>query len=796
MIFITLSVHDIVDLFLRKGHLDTRVFNMSSMLEGTKIHKMYQDSQGKDYIPEYYLSSEFNYEKYHLSISGRADGVFIKDNKYVIEEIKSTISNLEQFISDHGQWHLGQAMFYAYMLGKEKKLDSVEIQMTYINQLDKSDIKKINQIYKMEDLDVFVNGLIIDYVSFYQKIYERKMVRDKFVNEMEFPFDKYRLGQKDMINFIDKQISLTSTGYIEAPTGIGKTVSILYPAMKKLKYNDTNYILYLTNKNSIKKVAMETLSLFEKQKSKIKSIQFTSKENICPNVNKQKCNPDDCYFARYYYDKLNDAIKDALEETNLFSEDFIKNFTMKKDMCPYQFQHDLSKYCDVLICDYNYVFDINDFIAYTEIDASKSILCIDESHNLPTRVKDMYSIQIKLEYLDKIISMCMTNNLSKLRKNIDKLYKSISTIEIDQNKIKVPSIFEIDEVDIEIKNSVSAIITEIKKLLRNSPIDVSDELLEFYFYMQDFDKLLDLVLDEYKKYFNVYLVIEQNNIISFNIQNLVSREIINNKIKRFKSTIFFSATLSPKDYYIDLLGGNIENKDNILILPSPFSNDNRRVFIDSRYSLYYKDREKTLPYIYQEIKDIIKQKVGNYFIYVPSFEYLNKLKNLFKEDKNGYYIHYQNNYMSEKDRASFLSYFKGKTKKTHVGILVLGGIFSEGIDLIGDRLIGAIIISAGIPLITYNGNKEAQYYNENDSKKNGFNYAYVYPGINKIIQAAGRVIRSEEDKGFILFCDSRFNNDIYRKIFKEIYPDAINVKSNNDIINSLVKFYSKEKNEV
>ena len=798
MVSLNLSVHDVVDLVLRKGHLDTRVFNIASMQEGSRLHKEYQNKQGSNYFPEYYLSGKFSYEEFSLNISGRADGIIVKESgTYIVDEIKTTVSDLSSFINDHSQWHLGQAIFYAYMLAANKSLKDVEIQLTYISQINPKEIKQINKIYSLKDLELFVQDVIIEFVRFYKKIYRLKKERDESVSKIAFPFKSMRKGQKEMIEFINKTISDSSKSFIEAPTGIGKTISVLYPTCRQFKNMSLSSIFYLTSKNVIKKIAVETVKLFQKSGSKIKSIEFTSKDNICLNEKKKRCNPDECYFAKNYYDKLNNAISDSLEFEDVFSFNFIKDFCLERNICPFQFQLDLSKYCDVLICDYSYIFSINDFLGISDLNSnfSDSILCIDEAHNLPDRIREMYSNEINVNYLLEMFPL-FTSNHKKLKKIVGDLIDyiqgyDVSNLEYDANN----SLYVLNKIDSNIIAYVSDILVEFRKQIKNYPLDLNDEMINYYFYFLDLNNILKLVIGEMEKHFLFYIAINENKeISSYKIRNLSTSEIINLKANRFRSTIFFSATLSPKNFYIDLLGGDYSNKESILVLPSPFNRNNRKVLIDTRFSLYYRDRERTIPYIYKTLVDTISQKVGNYFVFVPSYEYLNKIKEFFNNDNSvNAKIYYQSQYMNEADRARFLEHFSKDNTETYVGVVVLQGVFSEGIDLVGDRLIGAIVISVGIPSLSFEKNKEAEYYTKIKNITDGFEYAYTYPGINKILQAGGRVIRTEDDRGFILFIDSRLNNNIYRKITSELFPDAIYLKDNNQLKRELISFFKKDK---
>lgn len=804
-----LSVHDIVDIILRTGHLDNRVFNKASMQEGTRLHSLYQGEQGSDYLSEYPIEYAIDVQDIHYVISGKADGVIIDKNGHVtVEEIKTTVADLEEFSQSNAQWHLGQALFYAYVIAKERNLSDVDVVLTYIKQNNFRQRKQIKQNYVLQNLENFVLDVLLRYTHYFKKILRLKEERNESVKSLVFPFKECRKGQQEMMDFVAKASEEKKQVFIEAPTGIGKTISVLYPLVKRFGENKVDRLFYLTNKNSIKKIAMNTLSLFASQGIKLKAIEFTSKENICFNDKKGHCNPDECPFARNYYDKLLDAIFDALYQNDMFDRLTIEHLCYQTGMCPFEFQINLSAYCDVLVMDYSYVYDYHDRLSLVENNVQKThtLLCVDECHNLPSRVRDMYSITIDTYYFKKALSMCLGLPFLSLKHDLESLLDHIENIPIptEDENVQKRKLYILPSVPTTIENDVSSIFADLKEIIKKHTDLVTDPLLDFFYEINAFNYLMTLLDDEeLNPSFLFYLNLdEDNNISSLRIANLDSTPLIKAASTLFESVIYFSATLSPKDYYIDLLGGDSQNEENKLVLSSPFPIENRRVFVNSHLSLLYKDRDNTLYDVYRYIKCAIEAKKGNYFVFCPSFDYLESLKNFFQQDPlSNTDVFYQGHSMSENGREEFLSHFAIENEKTTVGVLVIGGIFSEGIDLVGDRLIGCIIISVGLPQINFETDRIKDYYDKKNPDKEtnsrlGFNYAYSYPGINRVLQAAGRVIRTDSDKGFLLFIDSRYRYTLYRNVFKDIYPDGQTLHSLSQLRMLLRKFWEEKDNDL
>lgn len=796
---ISLSVHDIVDVLLRRGHLDSRVFNQSSMQEGSRLHARYQKEQGDDYYPEYSLSYSFHNEDYLFFVSGKADGVIFKSTgEVIVEEIKTTVDELDNFIHDHGEWHLGQALFYAFMLAKQKQLSCVTVLMTYIKQNNYRIRKQITKVYSFEELNRFVNDLILRYTALQRKIQRLKIERNESIKEISFPFKEKREGQQEVIDFVDKACDKKKEVYIEAPTGIGKTVSVLYPLIKRFGKGKCDHIYYLTSKNSIKKIAVNGMSLFTDQGALTKTVEFTSKENICFNDKKGHCNPDECPFARYYYDKLLDTIFDSLEETSLFDRKKVEEIAYRKTMCPFQLQHDLATYCDVIIADYSYVYDYHDLLCLREspIKETHSYLLVDECHNLPDRVRSMYSIELFVSELRKALNLCVGVPFALFQSDLNQLIEQIGKIDIEEiaGEVKENNLVEITKIPQKVADAVYDCILDMKEILKKSPSLVNDDFLEHFYQLNSFYYLINLLNDDsLKKAFYLYLTLSEGEITSIRIMNLDSRPLISEGSSLFESVIYFSATLSPKDYYIDMLSGDVQDEMNRLILSSPFPMKNRRVFVDTNLSLRFKDRDDTLYSVYSLVKTSIAERKGNYFVFCPSFDYLERLYSFFlQEPEEGVDIVPQGRYMKEKDKQAYLENFRAGNERSTIGLLVLGGVFSEGIDLVGDRLIGAIIISVGLPQVNFERNRLKDYYNE-EKDGQGFLYAYTYPGLNKVLQAGGRVIRTKEDRGFLLYIDARFRQSPYREVLKEVYPDLIPIVSPSQLKMRLREFWKEKK---
>ena len=770
-----LSVHQLVDFLLRTGDIDNRVFNRSSMNEGSRLHSVYQSKQSNNYMAEYPLAVSLTVEEIDILLEGRADGVIKRSNgEYVIDEIKTTVEDLKIFHDDNLSWHLGQAKCYAYMFAKLNDLEFIGVKLTYIRQGKEKEQLIDTYMFNYLELEQFVIDLIGEYLEFYNIIFNQIEKRNKSIETLDFPFDKYRPGQRDLAKYCYAVAKKGKRLFVEAPTGIGKTMSTLFPFIKALKDDEKAKIFYLTAKNSGKEAAHQALRLLKNKGLSLSDIIITAKDKICFCKGKA-CNPDECPYTKNYFDKIQTVLRYSLLNYNDFDLNLITRIAYENQICPFEYELDLSLFMDVIVCDYNYMFDpISYMKRYFDEDASSYLALVDEAHNLIDRSRDMYSASLSYQTFKEARKSVRHSKLHKLKLALSKMNKMFKEYEELENGNHIVELFN----DYTYK-TLSSFITTMQDINKNENKEMSKELLDFYLEANRFSKMLEFVNDNYLLY------IERNkDDIVLKASCLDASSFLNDSLSQIKGSVLFSATLSPLDYYVNLLGG--KEKDARLVLPSPFPKNNLKIIIAPNVSVRYKNRETSYQKVADYIKAFVNNKIGNYFVFLPSYEYLHNLMPYI--DIDNALIYEQNQEMSDEDKEAFLLNFKPSPEVTSIAFVVVGGAFSEGIDLVSDRLIGAVIVGIGMPRLNFVSDQIANYYEARGLS--GYNYAYLNPGMNKVMQALGRVIRSEEDKGAVLLIDERYLNNEYRDCFKaewREYEVAFNAGEIADIVKDFFK---------
>jgi len=773
---VNLSVHDLVDFLLRTGDIDTRVFNLDTMAKGTIIHRFYQERQNANYVAEYPFNEAFEYLDYSFVISGRADGLIIENGQATIEEVKSTNDELQHFFETNKNWHLGQAKCYAYMYGKKYKLSSVGILLTYISQID--DTKEQHHFdYDIEQLEEFFYDLLAQYIEFHEHIRIHKEKRSNSVKTLQFPFLNIRKGQKDMITVTEEVVRKGGRVYIEAPTGIGKTMSVLYPSVKGFENDHIEKVFYFTAKGSGQKTAFDSFKILQAKGLIAKAIILSAKEKICLN-SKVSCNPDDCPFARNYFAKLKDALLYALKNYDCFDKDTIQEIALKFEICPFEFQLDLSLFVDVIIGDYNYLFDPQVYLRrFFEVTTQNYITLIDETHNLIERVRDSYSTAIDLIVLYTIKKSLKSSSDTKIKRRLNKLIKSIEDYgtTLSEPETKLSSLPN------EILASIEGFLPEAQRFMQENSTEVEDVFKDGFFMLNRFAKLY-LDFDEN---FALYVVKKLDKISSINLLCLNPKVFIGATLDKVYGSVLFSATMAPIDYYANELAKT--SRDQMIQLENPFPRENLLLLAAVNVATTFKKRDDTYGLVADYILAATKGRIGNFIVFCPSYVYLEKVLSYLETIKTIDLL-VQTRDMNQTSRTAFLNEFRTNPKTTTIGLTVVGGIFSEGVDLVDDRLSGVIIIGVGFPSITFDKELIRTYYDNNGN--NGFHNAYIAPGINRILQAMGRVIRSESDRGFILLIDQRYLENRYRKIIENYNGRLIYVDSTNSIKAAIDKFFS------
>lgn len=752
------SVRGIVEYVLKSGSLDDRFVSRGRALEGTIAHGKLQKDNAliyDDYEKEVRMQYEFSKDNIILLVDGRADGIINENGNVIIEEIKSTYKDLSYIEEDYNLLHWAQGKFYGYIYCKDKKVDRIIIRLSYFN-INTDQVRSFDKIYNLNELEDFVHELVNNYLEVITLKERFRRRRNESIKELKFPFESYRRGQRELAVNCYSNIRKKGILFAQAPTGIGKTISTIFPAIKSIGEGMGERIIYLTAKTITRTVAEEAYIKLFKGGLQFKVVTITAKEKICLN-NEVKCNPDDCAYARDYFSKINSVIKNLIKNNNIFLRSEIIEYAKEYKVCPFELSLDLSDWCDGIICDYNYAFDPRVRLKRIFDERNEeNILLIDEAHNLVNRARDMYSCELEKS---KIMSV---NRVIKGK--VPNLYKLSNSI----NKEMIQIRRELEEVNkhviyhnIEYKDLIKllrAFISEADSyLIKNKGTEGYDDVLDFYYDARSFISASELYDKEYttilKKGKNEFLI----KIFCINpATNL--RQVL----KTAYSSIIFSATLSPIRYYIDLIGGDEESFR--VRFESPFNKENLETYLYN-IDMRYVNRERNIDILCNAINTFINDKKGNYMAFLPSFEYLYKVYSRYIEIYGEESTILQEENLTEKKKEEFLERFSEEANI--IGFTVVGGMFSEGIDLPGDRLIGAIIVGVGFPMVSIENNIIAEYFDSN-----GFDYSYTYPGINKVLQSVGRVIRTETDKGRILLIDRRYSNSKY----KLILPKEWNLK--------------------
>ena len=772
---IELSVHELVDFVLRKGDIDSRSFNSMTMQEGTRIHNIYQSKQGSNYLKEYPLKGIFSYEDSLVYLSGRSDGIILEEVP-IIEEIKSTNCDLNSFFKENEEWHLGQAICYGYLYAIEKGLDKVKIRLTYISQVN-NDILKKNYCYKTDELLTKIHQYFDIYFQFARIIETRKNRRNESLSVLRFPFSNAREGQMELIDFTKQAIESADSRFAEASTGIGKTMATIFSTLSYLKEDKLDKVFYLCPKNTNFDNAAKALEILNKEGYLLSYTEIRARSKMCPYKLEKACNPDDCPLTVGYYSKLKDVLKDCLVHENLLNSEIIDKYAEKYDVCPFELSLDFSVYTDFVVCDYNYAFHPISYLRrFFEVpDKTYRIFAlVDEAHNLIDRARDMFTVTFSEEdykNLKKELKGYRNPEINKILRKINQDLRLFKQFEFNDQPIIL------EQLDSKFIQHITKLRSEINVLETDNPKLKLKKGKDFLIDLYKFIVINDLLNDGFK----IILANKYDN-LTIKLFCIDPSSFINKSLFHFLGTLFFSATLTPIDYFQKV---NL-NRDGFktISLPSPFNPNNFFLIINDNISIKYKDRDKTLEEVVKEINIFVSKKIGNYLIFVPSFEYSRKIEKYFINDSR---FVFQTATMTNKDKDEFLANFKENPQESRIGVCVISGSFAESIDLTGDRLIGVVVVGVGLPQVNFENNLVKDFYIQKEM--NGYEFAYMNPGINKVLQALGRVIRTQKDKGSALIIDSRYAQSHYFSVLKERYKNYTKIKDSNGLIKALNSFY-------
>ncbi|MBQ8814750.1 MAG: ATP-dependent DNA helicase [Lachnospiraceae bacterium] len=763
------------------------------MQAGARLHRKIQKSMDGGYAAEVGLKGEFPVGDVVICLEGRADGIITTADGVTVDEIKgiyADVSRLEAPVPVHR----AQAMCYAWLYGSQKGLETISIRMTYAT-LETEDIRYFHEQFTMEELSKWFDEVIEAYGKWANFLYHHRIRRNQTIAGAEFPF-AYRPGQKKLAASVYKTIEARNRLFVQAPTGIGKTMSVIYPAVKALGEGKGERIFYLTAKTITRTAAEEAFKILQDRGLFFSTVTLTAKEKLCP-MEKCECNPDLCPRAKGHFDRVNDAVFALIQEKERITREDVLAFAERYQVCPHEFDLDISDWVDGIICDYNYAFDPNVQLkrAFGESVSCDHILLIDEAHNLVERAREMYSAEILKE--DFLAVMKLVKPYSKkLESKLSRCNRLLLELKRECESWKL-----VDSVD-HLALAVEGALGAIEDFEEEIPhFGSQEQLSELYLNLRHF-------MNMYTRLDKCYRIYTEHCSEGFRLK-LFCINPVNNLdecIQRAAATVFFSATLLPIQYYRTLLSDRKE--DYTVYLDSPFAEENRLLVIGRDVTSRYTRRNQSeFRRIGEYIWKMVQEKPGNYLAFFPSYRYLDEVLSVLgrKNDNStlsddeveieGKVYRYissdgeesvetekylpvrivsQTPGMNEREKEEFLETFSEEHEGSLLGLCVMGGIFSEGIDLTGDRLIGVAIVGTGLPQVCTEREILKQYFDETLGA--GFSYAYQYPGMNKVLQAAGRVIRTEKDRGVIVLLDDRFLREDYQNLFPREWNHFVTVR--------------------
>ncbi|MCD8153277.1 MAG: ATP-dependent DNA helicase [Clostridiales bacterium] len=756
---IRISVRNLVEFICRSGDLDSGrgSLDREAMAKGSRLHRKIQKQMGGTYRAEVTLAAEREFRDFILRVEGRADGIFMEDGRTFVDEIKG-IHASPGLLSGPVAVHRAQALCYAFMYARENALGELGIQMTYGN-LETEEIRRFREILSFEELTAHFERITDDYSKWVSFQLAWRETRNFSMKDMEFPFP-YRAGQREMVTGVYHTISSGRQIFIQAPTGVGKTMSAIFPAVRAMGEGMGDGIFYLTAKTVTRTVAEEAFSILRDRGLRLKVLTITSKEKVC-FCEKPECTPVACPWARGHYDRVNDAVFDLWTSRDSYDRETLLNHARERQVCPFEMCLDLAVWADAVICDYNYVFDPNAYLRrfFGEGATGKYIFLIDEAHNLAERGREMYSAALCKE------DVLETRKLLKGR--APGAVKALSRVNRQLLEMKKTcEDFQILSTPGELPLLLLQVMGEMEKYMEESEEELLPAVLDFYFQARDFVNIAELVDEN-------YVIYEENTEegkfrVKLFCVNPAAR--LGTFLSRGRSTVFFSATLLPMKYYQKLL--SVRTDDYGIYVPSPFPRENRQILVAGDVSSRYTRRNHGEYHrIAEYIAQVVWKKKGNYMVFFPSYRMMEDVFDVFEGEFSVDWVRCicQNAGMNEAEKEEFLGEFQEESGEILVGFCVMGGIFSEGVDLMGNRLIGAIVVGTGIPQISHEREILKRFYDQKG--ENGFDYAYRYPGMNKVLQAAGRVIRTDRDVGVIVLLDDRFLRREYEGMFPAEWAD-------------------------
>ena len=826
---IRLPIRQLVEFLLRSGSIDSRFAGFDRALEGARIHRRLQKAAGEGYAAEVPLCADYTVDGIRFTLEGRADGIFTNETGVVtIDEIKTTAVPEEEISEDMNPCHWAQGMVYGAIYSAQESLPAVDVRLTYY-QIDSDRILRFVRHFSRQELEQFLHKLLHRYLPWAQRQLAWQETRSGSLTAMRFPFEAYRPGQRALAGEVWRACTAAPSKkgtrlFCQAPTGIGKTMSALFPALKAMGSGCGEKLFYLTARNTTQAAAEDAIARLRAVQPDLalRSVTLTAKEKACLHPDAEghpACLPEVCPYANGYYDRIKNALAALLDGSGQFSRAALADTARQFTVCPFELGLDLSEWCDVVIGDYNYLFDPTVHLRRFFDAAGDYIFLIDEAHNLPDRARAMYSARFCkssltdarraigkgksalktaltkadrgfLEARRAVTKLAPRRGSAPTEPPTEDLTQQTSLLDTEPAEAAFPlpepllaqdgTVF-LQELPKELLRLLFSLQAPLQDWLEADPeADAHAQLLELYFAVQDITR----AAERYDAHFVTQLTARGSE-LEWELLCLDPAPFVDASLAAGRAAALFSATLTPPGYYRSVLGCPDARA---VALESPFPPEHLGLYCLPRISTRYRDREASVQAVSDALAALARAKVGNYLAFFPSYAYLRQVHEDFTARYPDIGTLAQESGLDDAARAAFLEQFGPSPAKTLLGFGVMGGIFGEGVDLVGDRLIGCAIVGVGLPQVNPRQEILRRYYDE--AGGTGFDYAYRFPGMNKVLQAAGRVIRTQEDRGVVLLLDDRFARAEYTRLFPRHWHQLQYLRSTTELEQQLAAFWA------
>jgi DNA excision repair protein ERCC-2 len=752
---LSIAVRTLAEHVLRCGDLRVAFLGPRRAQAGIAGHRKIQESRPAGYQPEVPVAGRVETDRFVLRIAGRIDGVWPRDDGLVVEEIKTTTRSLDAAADNPVHW--GQAKIYAHLLAVERKLEMATVQLTYLH-LDSGEVLEIPRSFTAAELESFFDTVVGRYLQWAAAMIDWRIRRDESIRKLDFPFSAYRPGQREMAVAVYRAVRDNHPLLVQAPTGIGKTLAAWFPAVKAMGEGLIDRVFYLTARTTGRLVAQDALSRLRGAGLRFRTLSLTAKDKICfrPEAG---CSAKLCEFAKGHYDRLNDALAAAINIEAL-TRGALEAVARTHRVCPFDLAMTLAPWVDGIIGDYNYIFDpqvrLKEF--FEEEDAGRSLILVDEAHNMVDRAREMYSAELSTDAL-RDVRQPLKKDAPALHRALGRAARLMAaavenapedgTLQVSER----PPEEALDALRRCLRLAETA-------LIRQSEAPWRTGLMECYFGIHAFLQVAEAYDRRYATFCRRLGRAAQVRLFCIDPAPGLAETIA-----ACAGAVFFSATLAPMDYFAAVLG--LPATVTRYRFPSPFDRRHLAVRVARRVSTFYKDRAGSVDQVAEAIAAVVEARPGNYLAFFPSYAYLDQVHEVLARHWPRIPTRCQTPTMTEADRENFLEWLPEAPTESRLGFAVMGGVFGEGIDLVGDRLTGAVVVGVGLPAIGPEREQIRRYYE--GAQGCGFDFAYRYPGINRVLQAAGRVIRSASDRGVVALIDARFARPDYRRLLPDYW---------------------------